>query len=64
MENNNDIIKGEFKCPLCGSLLWEKRPKDKYIILNKELTVRLYCRCGYYRDDIVKPEDFNNKDNV
>ena len=57
-----DVLKQDFNCPRCGGKMFEKRPKDKYIIRNKERTVRLTCVCGYYRDDIVKLEDF--KDNV
>lgn len=61
-ENKDDVVKMEYRCPLCGSILKEKRPKkDKYLIVNKQNIVRFFCVCGYYRDDIVKPEDF--KDN-
>lgn len=59
--NNNidDVVNGEYHCPLCNALLKEKRPKkDKYLIINKDYIVRLFCVCGYYRDDIVSPEDF------
>lgn len=52
MEPRIDVIKGEFKCPHCGSLLFEKRPKDKYIVRNKERIIRLSCVCGYYRDEV------------
>lgn len=54
-----DIIKGDFYCPRCGELLREKRPlKDKFIVRNKDRTVRLSCRCGYYEDRVVNKEDF------
>ena len=62
MKSNTDIIKGDYRCPHCQSLLNEKRPKDKFVIRNKERTVRLFCVCGYYRDDIVKFEDFKEFD--
>lgn len=55
----DDIIKKEFFCPRCDSKLMEKIPKDKFIVNKKEFTVRLYCPCGYYRDEIVSKEDFN-----
>lgn len=53
----DDILKKHFNCPKCGNKMFEKRPKDKYIIQHKEWTVRLACVCGYYRDDVVNPED-------
>jgi hypothetical protein len=56
-----DILKEDFNCPRCKNKMFEKRPtKDKYIVRNKERTVRLSCVCGYYRDDLVKPEDFKD----
>ncbi len=58
MENNIDVLKKDFNCPKCNGKMFEKRPKDKFVIVNKEHTVRLACVCGYYRDDIVSPEDF------
>lgn len=54
-----DILKENFSCPRCKNKMFEKRPqKDKHIVRNKERIVRLSCVCGYYRDDIVNPEDF------
>lgn len=51
----DDIVKEEYYCPRCGSLLKEKLPtNDKYLIVNKEHTLRLFCPCGYYRDEIIK----------
>ena len=59
----DDIINGEFFCPRCDSLLREFRPKnDRHVIRHKDRTVRLSCKCGYYRDDVVNLEDF--KDNT
>ena len=53
-EKEEDIIAGEFHCPRCGAVMREKKPKaDKYLVRNKEKTVRLLCRCGYYEDKIV-----------
>ena len=52
MENKSDTIISEFRCPVCGSSLSEKRPKDKYIVRNKERIIRLSCVCGYYRDEV------------
>lgn len=55
----DEVLKQDYNCPRCGSKLQEKRPKkDKFIILNKNLTVRFFCPCGYYRDEIVDPKDF------
>lgn len=53
-----DILKHDFNCPRCGGKLFEKRPKDKYIVRDKDRTVRLSCVCGYYRDDIVDINEF------
>ena len=62
-DNNNnkdrDIIKQEYKCPRCYSILFEKKPKDKFVVRNINNTVRLFCTCGYYSDIIVKDEDFH-----
>lgn len=59
----DDVIKGEFKCPRCGAVLKEKRPlKDRLLLRHKERTVRLYCPCGYLRDEVVRPEDFHDRD--
>jgi hypothetical protein len=56
---NDDIIKGEFFCPKCGSKLKEKRPvNDKRIVKNKDKIVRFFCVCGYYRDGEVNSDDF------
>jgi C4-type Zn-finger protein len=52
MSKKDDIIKEEFKCPRCGETLKEKFPKDKFIVRRKLLTLRLFCSCGYYRDEI------------
>ena len=57
-EINIDVIKGEFYCPRCGILMMEKKPKDRFVVRNKEKTVRLYCCCGYIEDRIISPEDF------
>ena len=59
-ENLDDIIKGDYHCPRCGQLLREKKPKDRFIIRNKDTTIRLSCVCGYYEDRIIKPEDFQD----
>ena len=57
----NDIIKGEYYCPRCGCLLDEKRPlKDKHIVINKNFTVRLSCKCGYYEDRVIHLKDFKD----
>lgn len=53
-----DVLKKDFACPKCGDKMFEKRPKDKFIVRDKDRTVRLSCVCGYYRDDIVSPADF------
>lgn len=53
-----DILKKDYICPKCGCKLFEKRPKDKFIICNKENTVRLSCMCGYYRDEVVIENEF------
>jgi RNase P subunit RPR2 len=55
-----DIIEGEFFCPRCNSQLGEKRPNDRHVVRNKELTVRLNCKCGYYRDITVNKKDFKD----
>ena len=57
---DGDIIKNEFFCPRCWLLLMEKKPKSKFIIRNKDRTVRLYCKCGYFEDRIVNIEDFKD----
>jgi hypothetical protein len=58
-QSDDNIIKGEFHCPLCGGLLIEKKPKlDTRLVRNKELTVRLLCQCGFYEDKVVNPDDF------
>ena len=60
-EDINDIVKGEFHCPRCGGLMNEKRPKgDKFLVRNKDRTVRLQCPCGYYEDRVLDPDDFIN----
>jgi C4-type Zn-finger protein len=56
----DDVLKEDYECPKCGNKMFEKRPKDKYVVRNKELTVRLYCVCGYYRDDVVNQNDFKD----
>lgn len=55
-----DILKEEFHCPVCKGQLREKRPKDRFIVVDKEQIVRLACICGYYRDIKVKPDDFKD----
>jgi len=59
--NHFDVVKGEWKCPRCGGTLMEKRPKSKFV-LKKATTVRLFCMCGYIRDEQVSPEDFYKRD--
>lgn len=57
-ETNEDVIKGDFHCPRCGAVMKEKKPKDRFVVRNKERTVRLYCPCGYIEDRVINPEDF------
>jgi hypothetical protein len=58
-EDITDIVKGNFHCPRCGGLMREKRPNaDKFLVRNREKTVRLSCLCGYYEDRVLSPEDF------
>jgi len=57
--DNDDIVKGDFRCLRCGGILKEKRPKlDKHLVCQKEFTVRFWCPCGYYEDRVMKIEDF------
>jgi hypothetical protein len=53
----DDIVPEEFWCPRCGGILKEKRPKDKRLVRNEEITVRIFCPCGYYRDEILPAKD-------
>jgi hypothetical protein len=40
-------------CPQCGGVLRQKRPYDDiHLIIKKNATVRLWCPCGYYRDEV------------
>lgn len=57
-EINTDVVKGDFNCPRCRQIMMEKRPKSRFIVRNKEKTVRLYCRCGYTEDRVLNPDDF------
>jgi len=54
----DDVVLGEYTCPRCGSVLKEKRPKDRHLAREKDRTVRLFCPCGYVRDLVVKPDQF------
>jgi uncharacterized C2H2 Zn-finger protein len=55
----DDVVKGEYHCPRCGGMLKEKRPTDdKFLVRNKDKTIRLKCPCGYYEDRVVDDEDF------
>ncbi len=49
----NDIISKTFYCPRCQAVLKKKRPSDKFLVVDKEQIVRLFCPCGYYRDEKV-----------
>lgn len=42
------------------SFVKRKKPKDRYIVVDKERVVRLHCICGFYRDIKVNKEDFHN----
>lgn len=48
-----DIVPEVYYCPRCGLILKEKLPKDKYIVVNLDKKLRLFCTCGYYRDEII-----------
>lgn len=57
----DDILKKEFRCLRCGGILKEKRPlNDKFLFKDINRTIRLFCPCGYYRDEIAPLEDFRN----
>jgi len=44
-------------CPKCQGPLFQRKPKkDKHITVEKEDTIRFWCRCGYYKDEVIKTE--------
>lgn len=44
-------------CPKCHGPLNKRFPKqDEHLMVDKEKTIRLWCPCGYYRDEILKEE--------
>lgn len=59
--NKDDVVKQDYYCPRCNLKMMEKRPKkDKHVIVHKDQVVRLSCVCGYYRDEVLNPEDFKD----
>lgn len=52
-------MRGDYFCPRCRSKMIEKRPKkDRFLVRNRELSVRLICSCGYYEDRVLERGDF------
>ena len=46
-----------FHCPKCGGPIQKRKPSnDTHLIVKKEKTIRLWCPCGYYRDEIIEEE--------
>jgi transcription initiation factor IIE alpha subunit len=56
----DDVVLQDFNCPRCGAKLKEKRPQDSRLVRHQNKTVRLFCPCGYYRDELVNPKDFKS----
>lgn len=47
------VFLDKLHCPNCQGPLYKRFPKeDRHLVVNKETTVRYWCPCGYYRDEI------------
>lgn len=48
-------------CPRCGGSLNKRIPRnDTHLVTHKKNTIRYWCPCGYYRDEV----DIYNHDQI
>jgi hypothetical protein len=49
-----DIIGNMLTCPICGGTMTRREPTDdKKLVVNKDKTVRLHCKCGHTQDVVL-----------
>lgn len=54
---DRNVFMDNEKCPKCDGKLMKKKPvHDKFLKGKEHRIVRLFCPCGYYRDEIVQDD--------
>ncbi len=49
-----DIIGNMLTCPICGGAMTVRKPTDdKNLIVHRDKTIRLHCKCGHTQDVVL-----------